>query len=179
MAPWKGQQLLPGRGLEGTDAMASLLLLARNPPVPRSLALVPSVSGFDPLKSQSSRGRRQDHQSSYAPGCSSLAVPLQPAVRGQSPTRVTSDPPTLHIMSACFGIACTVAGTPSTKDLGKGSGSLGRLRRCTWLTELAGDGVLGAAAAARETGGWARVLPATQMYHCLQGSQQDERTRTL
>lgn len=85
--------------------MASLLLLARNPPVPRSLALVPSVSGFDPLKSQSSRGRRQDHQSSYAPGCSSLAVPLQPAVRGQSPTRVTSDPPTLHIMSACFGIS--------------------------------------------------------------------------
>lgn len=40
VAPWKGQQLLLGRGLEGTETVASLLL-ARNPPVPRSLALAP------------------------------------------------------------------------------------------------------------------------------------------
>lgn len=41
---------------------------------------------------------------------SSLAVPLQPVVRGQSPTRVTSDPPTLHIKaSSCLpGLASPV-----------------------------------------------------------------------
>lgn len=79
------------------------------------LWLWPPVSqGFDPLKSQSSRGRRQDHQSSYASGCptvcSFLAVPLQPVVREQSPTRVTSDPPTLHIKaSSCLpGLASPV-----------------------------------------------------------------------
>lgn len=75
----------------------------------------PMSQGFDPLKSQSSRGRRQDHQSSYAPGCPGLsAAPLQFLFSlwqgGQSPTRVTSDLLTLHIKaSSCLpGLALPV-----------------------------------------------------------------------
>lgn len=60
----------------------------------------PVSQGSDPLKSQSSRGRRQDHQTALLLVPRLSAVPLQPAVRGQSPTRVTSDPPTLHIKAS-------------------------------------------------------------------------------
>lgn len=98
------------------------------------LWLWPPVSqGFDPLKSQSSRGRRQDHQSSYVSGCpeylqlpcSSSSACSEGAVTYKGHLRSSDFAHQSFIMSAWLGIACKVAGTSSTEDPGKGSGSLG------------------------------------------------------
>lgn len=93
----------------------------------------PASQGFDPLKSQSSRGRRQDHQSSSALGapdclqlpCSSSSACGEGAVTYKGHLRSSNFAHQSFIMSAWLGIACTVAGIPSTENHGKGSGSLG------------------------------------------------------
>ena len=134
----------------------------------------PVAQGFDLTKSQSSGGRDKTIKAAMLQGAlDSLQLPCSSSSacgEGQSPTRVTSDPLTLHIKaSSCLPGTASWYGGKNPFSRGSWEG----------LTELAGDEVLGAAAAAGETGGWGRALPATQMCHFLQGSQQDGLTRIL
>lgn len=186
----KTREWLPGRGNncsweEAWRAQRPLLCSWPGTHLFPGLWLWPPVSqGFDPLKSQSSKGRRQDHQSSYASGCltvcSFLAVPLQPVVRKQSPTRVTSDPPTFtsKLHHVCLLWHRLYGGrNPFNRGSWEGLWLLGVTGKVYLAHRTRRRRVLGAAATAGETEGWGRVLPATQMCHFLQGSRQDELTR--
>lgn len=114
--------------------------------------------------------------------CSSPVVPLQPGMRGPAPARVTSDPLTSLITppSCLSGLAllAQVAGAPPPGSLGRALAP-GVAGGSAQLRELAGDAELGAAAAARDRGGWECPRLATPMCHSLQGSQPDELTQIL
>lgn len=139
VAPRKGQQLLLGRGLEGTGAMASPLLLGQEPTCSQVFGLGPQclkeLIPWNPsLPGGGDKTIKAAMLCSWAPpDCRTVGSCLtgpssacgEGAVTYKGHLRSSDFAHQSFILSAWFGIACMVAGTPSTEALDKGCGSLG------------------------------------------------------
>lgn len=105
MAPGRAT-VAPGETPRGTDGIS--LALGQEPTCSQVFGFSPQwlkdlISPNPSLLGEETRPSKQRCSRVPWTVCSSLVVPLQPVVRGQSPTRVTSDPLTLHIKaSSCL-----------------------------------------------------------------------------
>lgn len=111
--------------------------------------------------------------------CSSSLACEEGVGISQGHLRPSDCPHHSSILSVWLGNPRSGSRGPSSRESWKGSGSWRWQEGSAWLRELAGDAELGAAAAARDRGGWECPPLATLMCHSLQGSQQDGLTRTL